>query len=534
MVDVHAPVSGHAAATPALLRRAAVAGLFVVAYLALDRLDSLSSLPVAGVAWDLAGGLAFALLAREGLWLAPIVAGAEILSGRLWPTSAGALANAADAVVMAAAYAAAASVLRRRGAGRLTRQAHLLQFSLAAACAALARAGGQAAVAMAAGGAAPSFGDTASGFLALLVGIVVSAPLVLAFERPRFAGVGSLVEMAGQAVALVATLALVLPPDPTDQFRYFYLLFLPQIWIAMRHGLGGAAFGNVVVQLGLVLFLASRPADAALAYNYQVRLLALGASMLFLGAAVTERRAVEAALRERQDALARVGRLSLAGEMAAALAHELSQPLVATAAFVRAAQALMDKGAPAKANEALESAAAQADRAGGIVASLRRFVGRSPPRPTLQSFEDLARDVVVLVEPQSARCGVRIVRAVDRDLPDLQVDPVQAQQVLVNLVQNAIDAMREADSARRLITLAARSTGDFVEIEVRDTGPGVRPDLVDGLFEAFVSGKPSGMGLGLAISRGIVERYGGKLWLAENEPGRCALRFTLPAAGRAP
>ncbi|MGE5546217.1 MAG: ATP-binding protein [Solirubrobacterales bacterium] len=343
--------------------------------------------------------------------------------------------------------------------------------------------------------------------------------------------------MAAQALAIAAALWLIFGLGLALEYRSFYTLLLPLIWIGARFGISGAAVGNLAAQLGLlvaVFLVGSHPTAVT---TFQYLMLAVITGSLFLGAAVSERRQVEEALRLRQDELAHFSRLSMAGEMAAALAHELNQPLTATVAFVRAGQRMLAAEHPdiGKAGGALDRAVAEAQRAGEIVRSLREFIGKGGTRRAFHSVTELVADSVVLAEPDCRRRGVRLVAEVDRRVPPVRVDRVQIQQVLLNLVRNAAEAMgpkRGAGAGRRdIIVTAWPASDDTVEVEVRDTGPGIEGEVAEHLFQPFNTTKPRGMGLGLSISRSMVEAHGGRLWLAENGDNGAAFHFTLPVAG---
>ena len=267
-------------------------------------------------------------------------------------------------------------------------------------------------------------------------------------------------------------------------------------------------------------------------FSYDIRLIALTFSTLLLGCAVNERRVAETVMRQRQEELARVSRLSLAGELAAALAHQLNQPLLATIAFTRAAQRFMETGDDhADAGQAMNEAVLQAERAGEIVRTLRNFIGKGESERQPNTLAGLVRDAITLVEPECARTGIRIITAIDRGLPPVQVDAVQIQQVLLNLIQNAVEALDPAPTSAKVILVSARKASDrMVDVEVCDTGPGLSTAAEQRLFEPFSSDKGNGMGLGLVICRGIIEAHAGRLWLDQNQPGRCVFRFTLPIA----
>lgn len=257
---------------------------------------------------------------------------------------------------------------------------------------------------------------------------------------------------------------------------------------------------------------------------------------------LTHRRAAEARLQELQAELLHVSRVSAAGEMASALAHELNQPLTAVASAVRAAQRMLtnppDRPAvPTEIREAVGLAAEQALRAGQIVRRLRDFVIRDGEAD--KRAEDLGKlaEVAGTLALMGAReRGVRIDLSISPQLPLVFADRIQIQQVLLNLIRNALEAMvqgqGEDGTPRKCeLSVTARPVGpDWVEVAVTDTGPGLAPAIAGRLFESFVSGKPGGMGMGLSICRSIVEAHGGRLWAAANPGGGTVFRFTLPVA----
>jgi len=523
-------------------RRLWLWALFFITYGALDRASALF-LPgvVALTPWDLAGGLAFGFLIVEGPGAAWFVALADLATDFLAPGQhSSLLAMTLAALVTGISYGLASAWLRRLGAVRLADLRALVSLALAAALAALAHVSAD----LAALGRWSLFADRAwapaivSAWTGAFVGILIVAPLfALPRSGPKPTATRDAVEAGLAGLVIVAVMALSLSGAPGDRFRYFYLLFLPQIWIAVRFGVVGAVFGNLIVQIGLVAFFLGGlgPRDAV--FDYQFRFMALVATILFLGCAVTERRVMEGALRERQEELARVARLSLAGEMAAALAHQLNQPLMAAMAFTRSAQRLLraEAGPQAEgASQAMDEAVAQADRAAAIVRSLRDFIGRSAPERAAIAIEPLAREAAQLVGPECVRRGVRIALLLDHGLPAALADAVQVQQVLINLIGNAVEALEHAPRPRVIEVRARRLSELHLEVEVRDSGPGVAPEIEARLFEPFATSKPRGMGLGLAVCRGLVEAQGGRLWLAENRPGACSFAFTLPIARGGP
>lgn len=264
---------------------------------------------------------------------------------------------------------------------------------------------------------------------------------------------------------------------------------------------------------------------------------------------ITERKRTEAALRENearlrglQAELLHVSRLSAAGEMASTLAHELNQPLTAAASAAKAARRMLASSpagpiAGADVREAIDLVADQALRAGQIIRRLRDFVARDGDGDRkLEDLAELAEEAGVLALAGARERGVRVGFRFDAGLPPVLVDRIQIQQVLVNLMRNAVEAMAregagdDAPTRRDLAVTAARVRPDTVAVAVADTGPGLAPGLAERLFDPFVSTKPGGMGLGLSICRSIVEGHGGRLWAEPNPGGGAVFRFTLPAA----
>ena len=251
---------------------------------------------------------------------------------------------------------------------------------------------------------------------------------------------------------------------------------------------------------------------------------------------VTERREAEVELKRMQAELIQVSRQSAMGAMASTLAHELNQPLTAVASYVRGGLRLLDDGgapAPPQVRAALEAAEASALKAGQIVRSLRELVSR---RGVNMKTQDLAKiiaeaNILALVDEQAQGVTHRI--DIDPAARWVEADSIQIQQVLINLIRNAIQAM--AGRPRHEITIATRHGPDhMVEVSVADTGEGLPDDGGRALFTPFRSGKPEGMGIGLSISRTIVEAHGGRIWAENGADEGAVFRFTLPAAKTIP
>jgi two-component system sensor kinase FixL len=247
---------------------------------------------------------------------------------------------------------------------------------------------------------------------------------------------------------------------------------------------------------------------------------------------LTERRQAEERLEEIQSELIHVSRISAMGTMASTLAHELNQPITAVANYVEAVRDLLARLDPddlPMIREALDDAAREAMRAGHIVRRLRDFVARGETDKTVERLPALVNEAAVLGLIGAQEKGVKPRFDLDPYASPVLVDRVQIQQVLINLIRNAIEAM--ARSPVRELTVRTRPEGrDMVRVTVEDTGPGVDGAVAQQLFTAFVTTKTEGMGLGLSICRTIVEANGGKIWVETGEGGGAAFHFTLPRA----
>lgn len=244
---------------------------------------------------------------------------------------------------------------------------------------------------------------------------------------------------------------------------------------------------------------------------------------------LTEQQAAEERIEELRSGLVHAARVSAMGTMASTLAHELNQPITAVVNYVTGVRNLLAEDDPANADmivEALDEAVNEAIRAGNIVRRLREFVSRGDVEKTIEHLPELVDDAAKLALIGAREKGIETRFRLDPDLPPVLVDRVQTQQVLINLMRNAIEAM--VDSPERVLTIsAAAEAPNLVHVTVGDTGKGVPPELVHDLFRAFNSTKPDGMGLGLSICRTIVEANGGRLWMEPREPYGCAFHFTL-------
>lgn len=519
-----------AANLPAAVRPATGIAAFVALYLLLDWLSYIHASNAFGLTpWNPQPALAVALIAFAGQRTIPAVFAAVILSELLVrgaPAPAAATAFAALALTLG--YATTAQWLVSRHGPRLPMASHADLLRLLAGIAGGTLLTGTIFIGtLVASGHAPArsapeallqfwIGDS--------VGLVVTLPLILVLLDPlrREQLRRSLIrrESLLQVVATVAALWFVLRGPPSEQVKYFYLLFLPVVWFAARHGLAGAALAIGVVQAGIAIEVHGGPYESLTVFELQAEVIALAVTGLFLGMTVDERQRLGEELRRSLH-------LAAAGRMAAALAHELNQPLTALTSYAAAARRIAsgDDVPREPLAGALERLVAEAQRAAQVVRRMRDFfrTGSVELKPT--RCAEVARAVI-----ESARADAQ-ARAIEIDLqapevPVVLADSLQVEIVLRNLVSNALEALASTPAPRSVRVEIDHDGGPFVVITVRDNGPGISPEARQRLFEPFATTRSTGMGMGLAIGRAIVEAHGGRLW-AEEGPGGC-FRFTLP------
>ncbi len=245
---------------------------------------------------------------------------------------------------------------------------------------------------------------------------------------------------------------------------------------------------------------------------------------------LTERQETQKRLQDLQSELIFMGRFTALGEMASTLAHELNQPLTAATSYLNGARRLLDSGKnPAMVREAVENAAAQMLRAGHIIKRLREFVARGESERHVEDLSKLIEEASALAMVGARETGVRISFTFDADASQVLADKVQIQQVLLNLIRNGMEAMQES-AVRELNVSSHRVDEGMVEIAVADTGSGIAPEIMDQLFQPFVTTKKTGMGVGLSIARTIVESHGGRLWAEARPGGGTVFRLTLRLA----
>jgi C4-dicarboxylate-specific signal transduction histidine kinase len=243
-----------------------------------------------------------------------------------------------------------------------------------------------------------------------------------------------------------------------------------------------------------------------------------------------ERKHAEEARREAQAELARVSRVTTMGELTASLAHEVNQPIAAAVTNANTCLRWLTRDQPdlEEAREAASRIVKDATRAAGIISRVRLLFKKSTPQRELVDVNEAIREMIVLLRSEATRYNITVRMELAGDLPLIMGDRVQLQQVLMNLIVNSIDAMKEVDGARELAVKSQRTEKEEVLVSVSDTGVGLPPGQTEQIFNAFFTTKPHGTGMGLRISRSIVESHGGRLWSADNSPRGASFCFTLP------
>jgi signal transduction histidine kinase len=528
--------------------------VFILAYVALEWVSyshEYRGVPV--TPWNPGLGIAFGLVVLRGaiyglaLFAAVVVAEIFVLQTQLaWP------AIIAVAVVVAATYTGAAAIARRQ-----------LRLDVAMAdvrdVLALLSAGTAAAAVVALLFGALLLADREVGnddlsksvlplFVGDVIGIAVVTPLLLRLShlwlepaqwwgRLRVPSFALIAEVALFTLVTGFALWMIVGSDRPNDYKYFSLLFLPVVVVAVRHGIDGSCLALASTQLGLLAVLRAFGYDATTFTEFQIVMLVLTMTGLLVGGVVSEReranraaRRAEARLREAEIEATRAGRLNMVSGMASALAHEINQPMTAARALARSAQQLLDErnGDVERARDNLASLVTQIDHAADVVRRMREFLRRGQPHFSTLDVGTVLEDALVLARPEAATHRTEIDLEVEPILPAVFGDRIQLQQVVLNLVRNGMDAIIEAGEARGRISVRAAlgEGGRTVDVSVADNGTGIAPG--QNLFEPLSSSKKDGLGLGLSICANILHAHGGRIWLQSSASGATEFRFSLP------
>jgi C4-dicarboxylate-specific signal transduction histidine kinase len=247
--------------------------------------------------------------------------------------------------------------------------------------------------------------------------------------------------------------------------------------------------------------------------------------------AEAEARESERRYREVQMELAHANRVATMGQLTASIAHEVNQPIAAMVTNAQAAQRWLDRQPPhlKEARQALARIVKDGNRAGDVIGRIRELIKKAPPRKDWVDINEAIREVIELTRREAAKTGVSVQTHLAEGLPRINGDRVQLQQVILNLIINAVEAMSGVtDGPRELLISTGQAESDGVLVAVRDSGPGLAPATFEHLFEAFYTTKTTGLGMGLSICRSIIEAHGGRLWAEANEPQGTIFQFLTP------
>jgi signal transduction histidine kinase len=511
---------------------------YLAAYALLDWLSLIEPYPHLTITpWNPGTGLSFVLLLVYGramtafVLAAPLLA--DIVQGNV-PLPWG--FEIAASILVGGGYAAAALLIMRPRLGfdpTLSSMRDLLLLLLVAFVSAAVVAAVYVGLSVASG-VLPGAAFPAAAiryWVGDVIGITVVTPFAL-FALTRKSFLPAAKEVWPQMLAIGAALALVFGFAEEQQFQLFYVFFLPIVWVAVRTGTEGVSVAILVTQLGLIAGIQFFPAGTFNVTSFQALMLVLAITGLVTGELVTERRRAQLQLRRQQESLSRLAQLGSMGELAAAVAHELNQPLMAAGTYTRLLEDAIHSGDanPALVRDTAKKAVAQVERAAEVVRRLRALVRLDRSNRAPCKVDRIFKETVDLCRTDIERHDIAIRMSIAPETPALMIDLLQIEQVLINLLRNAIEAMEEHTAVRGAVVLEAKPAEDgFVEIVVSDTGPGFPPQMMDSAFLPLSSGKAEGLGIGLALCRSIIEAHGGRLTLDNGAQG-AVVRFTLPIA----
>lgn len=529
------------------LPRLRIGAGYLALYFLLDWASYVEPLPHTSITpWNPNTGVLMALLLARGVRWAPLAA-FGIFAGELL-TDVGPppwRVLMLTSSYLAAVYACAAWALRRRGFERsIDTPRAAAWFAALIGIATGIAATGYVGILESAGQlrADETWGAIARYWIGEFSGIVALTPVLLLkidrtslMDRVRRGKRELIVPAVGAVLGVALAFALAAARD----VRLFYPLFAPVTWVALRYGVSGAMISVSLVQAALVAALELTPGSIPL-FDVQFPLLSLGITALFLGALASQRDTALRQMRQQDAALQRSMRFAVAGQLASALTHELNQPMTALLSYVRAAELMTGplQRADQRLSATLQKAGAEAGRAAAVLRRLREFYRGEGARLELTDALGVCARVAEALQDRMRRSGVEFKLRDPGAVPTVMVDRTQLEIVIHNLLTNsldAFDALPARGSRARRIELTAEARGADVLIGMDDSGPGISANLIERLFEPFVTSKISGMGLGLSLSRTFLRHQGGDLW---NEPShlggaRFVIRLTTEATPQA-
>jgi signal transduction histidine kinase len=518
---------------------------FIPLYAATYWTSDVFRLPETGsTPWNPEAGLAVAALFCLGPRVLPVLAVIHFLCLAVWAP----FSTLPWTAVLAAAHmsALAAVVTLRRGdfsSLSVPGSSSAARFVASALAATVASAMLQMLIALAGTdwsfGKILRFGMTVS--VGNMVGIITVFPLLMDF--PRLANLRKFAANAKWAGGLLLgfllfTCLVVFGIQGLDQFKFFYLVFIPVMALALRDGMTGAVVAALTASIFMILVLALRDFNAGVVAELQFLMIVLSITGLVLGATIDERKRLHAEsvaylsrLQESEEALMRASRVSLASEMVAAVSHEIAQPLSAARSHVRALRRRLQMPRRNRGRESsdIDAAVQQIDSAAGTIRGMREFLRRGDLERHPMNLRDTIESATDLIRTELRRASVSLDVSGISATTLVMGNRTQVSQVLLNLVRNARDAIVESGARGGAVLISALPTRPgFIEVRVTDSGPGVAEKVRPVLFSPLRSAKPYGLGLGLSLSKSIITAHGGELWYDEACTAGTRFCFTLP------
>ncbi len=518
------------------------------AYIAVYWLSDVFRLPETGSSpWNPEAGLAVAAMLLYGRRVVPLLAAAHFACLAVWAP----FSNLAWTLILSMAHVGTLALLAHLLRGRLTAfEPPTVRAATGFALAALALS---VATALVRGGVAIPATDWSSPKIMQVIFTVATGNMVgIITVLPLLSGWPEFNQQRGLAqswdrwtslliLLLIAVCIFIFASEAIDQFKFFYLVFLPVIALAIRHGFMGATVATALASSCMIALLLLRQYDPTSVTELQMLMIVLTLTGMLLGAAVTElKRAFEERLRvhlrwqESQEALGRAAQLSLASEMAAAVAHDIAQPLAAARNYLRSAyRRVQQRKQPAQdLSTDLKAAVTQIDSAASIIRQTREYLKKGEVQKTPTHMRDVVSFSIELSLPGLNKAGISVENLLPADLPMVMANRTQVSQVLMNLIRNAKEALAEAAEGQPKIQVSANAweRPGFVTIHVADNGPGIDPKVAGKLFEPLVSTRAGGLGIGLPLSETIIREHGGTIWLDESFAKGAKFAFTIPVS----
>ena len=495
--------------------------VLVAGYVALDWVSYFHPLHGLNITpWAPAPALALVFILRFG-WKSALLIALAILLGDAWMRNLPFALSAALAVLLAAGYAVIGEALRRRLKSEevFVSRRGLFEWFLIVMVGTLVNSAAFISSLTAFDLIPPSEWATAltRHWIGDSVGILVAMPVIWMVAGERGRALLRLLATKRETIALLAASAgalwIAFNFGAQSEFKYFYVLFLPIVWAAARQGFSGAVLTATVIQAGIIVIVNYLGFSAISVLEVQMLTVVLAMLGFFVGVVIDEQRRISSELRQTL-------RLAAAGEMAGALAHELNQPLTALSAYAAACDKLLEQGATGDSvREAMRRIVSESERAGEVIGRLRDFFRTGTTQLESVALRELLTSSVASFSLRAEKAGIELTLAAMSDCV-LLADRLQLEVVIRNLLSNAFDAVTHQSATKRRVRVSAVMEGPGrVCVQVEDSGPGLSAATAARLFEPFESTKSSGLGLGLVISRAIVDAHGGSLWAEVGDHG---------------